>query len=92
MKLTVEFLGLTRRLAQAKECLIDVDDQATVRDVLRRLASQFPALVGPVIIPETFDLVSSYMINLDGRRSVVDLDVRPQDCQRLIFMFMEAGG
>jgi hypothetical protein len=92
MKLTVEFLGPSRRLTQTKECLIEVDEQATVRDVVRRLASQFPALVGPVIIPEIFELVSSYMINIDGRRSVVDLDVQPQDGQRLIFMLMEAGG
>ncbi len=92
MKLTVEFLGLSRRLAQTKESLIEVSDQATFRDVLCYLSTNFPALVGPVIIPTTFDLVSSYMINIDGRRVVQDLDTRPEDGQRLILMFMEAGG
>ena len=92
MKLTVEFLGLSRRLAQTKECLITIEDQASLRDVLRALAAQFPALVGQVIIPDTFDLVPSYMISLDGRQAVRDLDSKPQDNQRLVLMFMEAGG
>ena len=92
MKLTVEFLGLTRKLAQTKESLVEMDEQATLRDVLGVLATRFPALVGPVIVPETFDLVSSHLVNLDGRRAAENLDVRLQDGQRLIFMFMEAGG
>lgn len=92
MKLVVEFLGLSRRLAQTKEILVELDDQATYRDLLRSLASQFPALVGQVIVPGSYDLVSSHMINIDGQQAVKDLDMRPQDGQRLIFMFVEAGG
>ena len=92
MRLTVEFLGLSRRLAQTKECLVELEDRATFRGVLRHLASRFPALVGPIIVPSTFDLESSYMVNVDGRRAVTDLDAQPDDGQRLIFMFMEAGG
>ncbi len=92
MKLRVEFLGLSRRLAQTKESLVEVGDRATLRSVLRHLAVQYPALVGSVIVPETFDLVSSYMINIDGRCAVTDLDQPAQDGQRLILMFVEAGG
>lgn len=92
MKLTVEFLGLSRRLAQTKKSLVEIDDQATFRDVIRLLATRFPALVGPIIVPATFALVPSYMINVDGRRVVQDLDARPEDGQRLILMFVEAGG
>ena len=92
MKLCVEFLGLSRRLAQTKESLVEVGDRATLRSVIRHLAAQYPALVGPVIVPETFDLVSSYMINIDGRRAVTDLDQPARDGQTLILMFVEAGG
>jgi len=92
MKLRVEFLGLSRRLAQTKESLVEVGDRATLRSVLGHLAGKYPALVGPVIVPETFDLVSSYMMNIDGRRAVTDLDQPARDGQRLILMFVEAGG
>ena len=92
MKLRVEFLGLSRRLAQTKESLVEVGDRATLRSVIRHLAVQYPALVGPVIVPDSFDLAESYMINIDGRRAVTDLDQPAQDGQRLILMFVEAGG
>ena len=92
MKLRVEFLGLSRRLAQTKESLVEVGDRATLRSVLRHLAGKYPALVGPVIVPDSFDLAESYMINIDGRRAVTDLDQPARDGQRLILMFVEAGG
>lgn len=92
MKLRVEFLGLSRRLAQTKESLVEVDDRATLRSVVRHLAARYPALVGPVIVPDSFDLAESYMINIDGRRAVTDLDQPARDGQRLILMFVEAGG
>ncbi len=92
MQLTVEFLGLSRRLTHTREVTLDPGDQTTFRDLLRMLASQFPALVGPVIVPHTFDIDPSHMLNIDGRHPVGDLDTTPQDGQRLIFMFVEAGG
>jgi molybdopterin converting factor small subunit len=92
VKLNVEFLGLSRHLTQTKECMLEIHDQATLREVLSCLATRFPALIGPVILPETCDLVSSYLVNLDGRHAVRDLTTPLKDGQRLIFMFMEAGG
>ena len=91
-QLTVEFLGQSRRLTQAKESLLRIDNKDSFRDVLKHLALRYPALLGPVIVPETSELQSSYMINVDGRRVVRDLGVQPQDGQRLILMFVEAGG
>jgi hypothetical protein len=92
MKLNVEFLGQARRLAQTRECPVEMTSDATYRDVLRHLASRFPALVGPIILPTTHDLAPAYLININGRHAVKDLDAPAMDGQRLIFMFMEAGG
>lgn len=92
MKLTVEFLGLARGLTQTKESVLQVEDSTTLRDVLHLLAAEYPPLVGPVLDPVTHELTPSYMLNLDGRRVARDLDERPRDGQRLILMFVEAGG
>ncbi|NLD44918.1 MAG: MoaD/ThiS family protein [Chloroflexi bacterium] len=92
MQLVVEFLGQSRRLANAREVVVRVGDTASYRDVLRQVAADFPALLGPLIVPHSFGLVPSYMLNVDGRRVVSDLDALPEDGQRLIFMFVEAGG
>ncbi|MBC7254493.1 MAG: MoaD/ThiS family protein [Chloroflexi bacterium] len=92
MELTVEFLGLARQLAQTKECRVTWDGPMSFRQILAYIAEQFPALVGPVIIPETFNLVSYYMLNLNGQRRIADLDAPAADGQRLLLMFTEAGG
>ena len=92
MKLVVEFLGLSRRLAQVRHSSLELDEHATFRDALERIARSFPALVGPVIVPQTFDLVPSQILLVDGRHAVTDLDSCPRDGQRLILMFAEAGG
>ncbi len=92
MNLTVEFLGLSRVLAQTKESLVTLGYQATFRDVLREVASRFPALFGPIICPDSFELTPAFMLNVDGRRVVHDLDMPASDGQHLIIMFLEAGG
>lgn len=92
MKLIVEFLGLSRRLAQTRERTIHVADRATYRDALTTLATELPALVGPIIVAATHDLVSSQLLMVDGRSAVTDLDSPAHDGQTLILMFAEAGG
>jgi len=92
MKLTVEFLGVSRRLAQTPECQTEVPDRATFRDVLREIATRFPALQGAVIDPTTHALLPEFMLNIGGRQAVTDLDAPAQDGQRLLLMFLEAGG
>jgi len=92
MQLTVEFLGQARRLAQTKEVTVTLDGPASFRDVVRWVAERYPALVGPVIVPHSYDLLPSYMLNMDGRRAVGDLDAAAADGQRLVLMFVEAGG
>ena len=92
MNLTVEFLGLSRGLAQTKESLVTLGGQATFRDVLREVAFRFPALLGSIISPDNFELTPAFMLNVGGRRVVHDLDMPASDGQRLIIMFLEAGG
>jgi hypothetical protein len=92
MRLIVEFLGQARRLAQTREAVLHTEHGSSFRDVLHQIAIDYPALVGPVIVPQTYDIVPAYMVNIDGRRTVRDLDALAEDGQRLILMFVEAGG
>lgn len=92
MQLKVEFLGLARELAGVSESQVTLSEQATWRHLVRGLASQHPALVGPVINPEHYDLSAAYMLNVGGRTIVRDFDTPVQPGQRLLLMFAEAGG
>jgi hypothetical protein len=92
MQLKVEFLGLARELAGAPDGMVALVDQATWRDLLRELALRFPALYGPVITPDRYDLAPAYMLNVGGRTVVRDYSEPAQPGQRLLLMFAEAGG
>ncbi len=92
MQLKVEFLGLARELAGVSACLATLAAGATWRDLICDLASQFPALVGPVILPDSCTLSTAYMLNVNGRTIVRDFDEPVHTGQRLLLMFAEAGG
>ena len=92
MELTVELFGLARRLSGQKEVTVGVSDGATLRDVVVTLTQRFPAFLGPLVDPETYDLNKSYLFNYDGRRVAQSLEERPQEGDRLLVLLVDAGG
>lgn len=89
MRLTVEFFGLPRRLSGEKKTLIEVGENATLRDVNAELVKRFPAFLGPLVVPETHELVESYFFyNMDAAPG----DKRVKEGDRLLLMFVDAGG
>jgi len=92
MRLTVELFGLARRLSGEKEVMLEIKDDATLRDVVIALAERFPSFLGQLVVPGTYELVEPYFFNFDGRRVAKSLDERPEEEGRLLLMFVEAGG
>jgi len=92
LRVTVEFLGLARRLAGSSEAQIEVHERATLRDVVVVLAGRFPSLLGQIIVPQTHDLVSPYFFNIGGRLAATDLDAPVPEHEPVVLMFLEAGG
>ncbi|KPL18448.1 MAG: hypothetical protein AMJ93_13835 [Anaerolineae bacterium SM23_84] len=92
MELTVEFFGLPRRLSGVKQTTVRVEKGATLRDVIAALAGQFPAFLGELVDPETYDLVEPYFFNIDARYVPPNLEFQPKEGQRLLLLFLEAGG
>ncbi len=92
MEFAVEFFGLPRRLSGVKETTVQVSRGASLRDVAAALAVQFPAFVGPLIEPKTHSLKEPYFFNIDARRVPKSLDYQPKEGERLLLLFLEAGG
>ncbi len=92
MRLTVGFYcGVARRLGKETEVSLDVADRATLRDVSAALAARFPAFVGPLLAPGTFELVAPHFFSIDGRR-VASLDVETHEGDRILLLAVTAGG
>lgn len=91
-QVTVEMFGYARRLAGDKEAVLELDEGDTMRDVVVALGRTHPALVGPIIQPDTHELISPFFLNVNGRYVVDDFDAVPRDGECLILFFVDAGG
>jgi|GEM_PF-1417959 len=92
MKLTIDFYcGLARRLSRETSTVIEVSDHATLREVCAALAERFPTFLGPLIVPETYDLVEPHFFNINGRHAA-SLEVVPKEGDRVFLMAITAGG
>ena len=92
MEFTVEFFGLPRRLSGVKETTVQVKENATLRDVVKALAEGFPAFLGSLIDPATYDLEIPYFFNIDARFVPRSLEHQPKAGEKLLLLFLEAGG
>lgn len=92
IEFVVEFFGLPRRLSGVKEATVRVKPEATLRDVVKALAKQFPAFLGPLVDPETYELSEPYFFNINARLVPKSLEHHPKEGDRLLLLFLEAGG
>jgi len=60
--------------------------------VVRTLAARYPGLRGNVIQPNGEELQIPNMFNVNAQRVIRDLDTQPQDGDRILLMFVTAGG
>ena len=88
----VEFFGLPRRLSGVKEATVQVKKGATLRDVVVALSEMFPAFLEHLVHPQTYDLEEPYFFNIDARYVPPSLEFQPKEGQRLLLLFLEAGG
>ncbi len=91
-KLQIELFGMARRLAQAKETTVEIEERGTYRDVVAALARRYPAFIDQIIKPDTHELIEPYFLNVDARRVVRDLDEIPEEGKPLLLLFVDAGG
>lgn len=94
MRVTVELLGLSRLAAGQKEVSLDLEDDATFRDVVRALACRYPKMVGNVIQPDGETLQRPNILNQNAKRMIQpeQMSDHPTDGDRVILMSISAGG
>ena len=94
MRVHVEFLGVSRLATGIKETALDLEKGKTFRDIVRMLATRYPALIGNVIQPDGETLQAPNILNHNTRRMVQasQMDESPNDGDRIILMSMSAGG
>jgi hypothetical protein len=94
MRVHIEFLGLSRFAAGAKEITIDVDEGTSFLDIVRMLGSRYPDMIGNIIRPDGETLHPPNILNLNAKRMIQphQMDEGPSDGDRIILMSVSAGG
>lgn len=94
MEVYIEFQGISRVITKARKLTLQLGPQATYREIIQILAETYPGLVGEVINKDRQTFLGSNMLSVEGKRMVrpADLDVTPQDGEKLILMSILAGG
>ncbi|HMN62731.1 MAG TPA: MoaD/ThiS family protein [Anaerolinea sp.] len=94
MTISVEFTGAARAVVGQKTIQVKLDDHTTYRDVVRRLAATYPALIGLLIDTdgETFLSGNMFVINGDLSTPAMVLDEHPHPGDHLILMSLVTGG
>jgi molybdopterin converting factor small subunit len=88
----VELFGLSRLLAQEQEIELELRPEGTLRDLVLALGQRAPALNGRVLTQDGKALLPPYVLVLNGQSFLEDLDLQPQEGDRILLMAPPAGG
>lgn len=91
-RLVVEFFGLAREIAGVRELEMELEQRATIGEVVRVLAALHPGFVGPIIDGASWTVGPHFLLNLDGREVIQHYDLQPRPGARLLLMSALAGG
>lgn len=91
---TVEFSGLTESIVGQKSISLQMPDGSTYRDLVRKLAHDYPDLVGILIAPDGENFLSSNMFVINGNleNAVMLLDQLLENGTTIHLMSVITGG
>lgn len=92
MSITVEVFGVVRDLLGGAAEQIEMREPVTARQALAMVAARHPALVGPVLEADGCTPTPYFLVNLDGRRFLDDLEERLPDGSHLLLLTALTGG
>ncbi|MFH0915492.1 MAG: MoaD/ThiS family protein [bacterium] len=92
MKYNVEFFGMTNDAAGVRTVELELDDGASLKDLVGALRRKMPALEGSVIRPGEDRLTAHYAFNVNGRFYVDDYDVVVEGDDHILLLTFALGG
>jgi molybdopterin converting factor small subunit len=92
--ISVDFSGIPRMITGVSEHSLHFSGEATVGELIQKLAKDFPALVGEIIEKDQSKLIGSNVFSLKGEKILAetDLDYQLNDGDQLILLSLLSGG
>ena len=91
-KWIIPMYGLPREITEQREVEIELNDNASMAEVLAAMKAKIPSLVGPVIRPGENRLVEQFKFNVNGRFYVDGQDFTLRKGDRIALLVPMTGG
>ena len=88
----VQMFGLPSRITELREVEVELNDGATLRDVIAALRDKIPALEGVAIRTGEDQLVEHYKFNVNGQFYYDDMSLRVKRGDRIALLVPITGG
>ncbi len=94
MKVRIEFSGIAKDLAERDDLILSLPEGTRYRDLVKKLAGLYPAMVNILIAPSGDEFLSSVMFVVDGdlANPVMLMDESPHDGECIHLMSVITGG
>lgn len=94
MKITVEFVGISRIFTGEKNIELNLHENDSFQSIVEYIGKTYPNMIGEIIEPEGLTFYGSNMFNRNGTQMIQpeDMDQCPADGDHLILMSLLAGG
>ncbi len=88
----VEMFGLPSEITELREVEVELDDGATLKDVVAALKDKIPALEGTAIRVGEDQLVENYKFNVNGHFYYDDMGLQVKSGDRVALLVPITGG
>ena len=95
MKITVEFIGISRIITRKPKISLVVEEATTFETIVQKIGDIFPDLIGEIIQPDKKSLYDSNMFSVNGEHMVLHEEMAqrsPSDGDCLTLMSILSGG
>ncbi len=88
----VEMYGLSSEITELRKVEVELEDGASLGDIIAALRREIPALEGRVIRAGEDRLTEWYTFNINGRFYFDDRELQLQDGDRVALLTLATGG
>jgi hypothetical protein len=92
IRCVVEMFGLPPEATELRTVEVQMEDKASLKDVIAALRREIPSLEGYVICPAEDRLTESYAFNINGRFYADDGEVQIRNGDRIALLILATGG
>ena len=91
-KVVIPMYGLRREITELREVEVELNDGATMPEVIAAMRKKIPSLEGPVIRPGEDRLVEQYKFNINGKFYFDGQDFKLNKGDRIALLVPMTGG